>query len=152
VYALKRDGSLRWELDRPAAYLLRRGHRCPTQALCWDVRRLLRDWPEEPRGKGKCRMGLGMASDEWGDERHPRDVFAALASALETIGKVKETDESEGFIRGRTRYGLQVVRLKIHVTTGPDSGSHVSVEALADDVWGAGARKGIAKLRKASAP
>lgn len=93
-------------------------------------------------------MAIGTASEKWDDARLPSATFSALASALQEIGKIKETDEAEGFIRGTTRYGLQRVRLKIHVSSG-ETGSKVSVEALADDVWGRGARKGIAKLREA---
>ncbi len=56
-----------------------------------------------------------------------------------------EADSSKMLIRGTTRFGLQKVRLKVHIL--PDgNGSALTIKALADDVWGKGARKGLERF------
>ena len=75
-------------------------------------------------------------------------AFERAVAALERAGKVIETDPDHGFVRATTRYGLQKVRLKIRVSErGGDS--LLVIEALADDVWGKGARSGIKRFRDA---
>jgi hypothetical protein len=94
-------------------------------------------------------MVLGNVAREWRDMRDPIETFAAALAALRTIGKVDEVDDSDRFLRGTTRYGLQTVRLKVRISPGGDRGSLVTAKALADDIWGWGARRGLTKLRHA---
>jgi hypothetical protein len=75
-------------------------------------------------------------------------AFDRATAAMAKVGKVIEVDPQDRFLRGSTRYGLQKVRLKITIEQdGADS--LVTIDALADDVWGKGARSGIEKLRNA---
>jgi hypothetical protein len=94
-------------------------------------------------------MGIGTASETLQlDGVSPADAFEKALRAMSAIGKVTESDVSEGFVRGTTRYGFQKVRLKVHVRP-QDAGSVVGVKALADDVWGKGARSGMMRFRDA---
>jgi hypothetical protein len=78
----------------------------------------------------------------------PLDAFDQVMAAMTRVGRVIEVDADEFFVRGTTRYGLQKVRLKVKVEQ--DGGdSLVKIDALADDIWGKGARSGSKKLREA---
>lgn len=93
-------------------------------------------------------MGIGTRSRELTYDKEPEATFNDLRRALETVGKVQEADPESFFLRGSTRFGLQKVRLKISIARS-DQGSTVSINALADDVWGMGAKKGIERLIRA---
>jgi hypothetical protein len=67
---------------------------------------------------------------------------------LASVGKVTEEDETERFLRGSARYGLQKVRLKINVD-GDQGGSVVRVRAQGDDLWGKAARTVVRRLSEA---
>ena len=43
-------------------------------------------------------LRIGAASAEWLDQRPPKNVFGAIVSAMDSIGKVKEADEADGFV------------------------------------------------------
>lgn len=93
-------------------------------------------------------MGIGSAEEEVLLAGYPAQVFMQVKSALEQIGKVMEADQGDLFVRATTRYGLQKVRIKCRIL--PRGGaSALKVEALADDVWGKGAREGIKKFKRA---
>jgi hypothetical protein len=70
-------------------------------------------------------------------------------AAMERVGRVKETDQPAGFLRGSGRYGLQKVRLKVTVSADGEGGSSVVIRAQGDDVWSAGAKKVIQRLAEA---
>lgn len=93
-------------------------------------------------------MGIGSSSETVELKLvSAEEAFDSAVAALRRAGKVIETDADEGFIRGSTRYGLQRVRLQVHVRQNGDD-SVLQVEALADDVWGKGARSGIKRFRE----
>src|SRR2546423_6453400 len=94
-------------------------------------------------------VGIGTSSDSVElSGISGADAFERAATAMARAGKVLETDAGAGFIRGSTRYGLQKVRLKVTIQrSGNDS--ILNIEALADDVWGKGARSGIKRFRNA---
>jgi hypothetical protein len=94
-------------------------------------------------------MGIGAASDTFELKGlSATEAFDRSTAAMAKIGKVKEVDASEFFIRGTTRYGLQKIRLKIRIVQDVE-GPRFEVEAFADDVWSKGARKGIKRFRAA---
>jgi hypothetical protein len=78
----------------------------------------------------------------------PDTAYARVRSALASVGKVTEEDETERFLRGSARYGLQKVRLKINVD-GDQGGSVVRVRAQGDDLWGKAARTVVRRLSEA---
>lgn len=86
-------------------------------------------------------MGIGTARRELVVSMPPGDTFARALEAMESIGDVKETDESDLFIRGTTHYRIQLVRLKVTIHPA-DGHARVLVRALADDLFGSGARYG----------
>lgn len=93
-------------------------------------------------------MGIGSKDRELDYGKSPEAAFNDLHRALRSIGKIEEADPEALFLRGTTRFGLQKVRLKMSVAPS-DHGSTISIHALADDVWGKGAKKGIDKLIEA---
>ncbi|MPZ70700.1 MAG: hypothetical protein GEU71_14405 [Actinobacteria bacterium] len=93
-------------------------------------------------------MGIGSAEKHLEISQPPDSVFIQARRALEGIGKIKEMDEDALFLRGSTRYGLQKVRLKVFIKADGE-GSRLTIKALADDVWGKGARKGCERLLEA---
>ena len=90
-------------------------------------------------------MGIGAKDTELDYGKRPELAFEDLRQALSAIGKVEEADPEAMFLRGRTRFGLQRVRIKLRVASSVH-GSTISIHALADDLWGMGAKKGIDKL------
>jgi hypothetical protein len=93
-------------------------------------------------------MGIGTAEQEVPYGKEPLAAFADVERAMASIGKVKESDRGSMLVRGTTRFGLQKVRLKVKVQE-KDGASVLKVKALADDIWGMGARKGTSKLLEA---
>lgn len=95
-------------------------------------------------------MGIGTAKAERRVRRGAQETFASAKQALKTIGTVTEVDESELFMRGVTKFGLQRVRLKVFVApVDGGTAAKVTVKALADDIWGKGARKGCESFLEA---
>jgi hypothetical protein len=79
-------------------------------------------------------------------DRPRTEALADLERAFGTIGRVVEVSIATGTIIGRCRYGLQSVKLRVSVIDQGDGRSLIEIGAAADDVWGAGARKGTDKL------
>lgn len=94
-------------------------------------------------------VGIGTSRDSVElSETSGADAFVRAATAMAHAGKILEADAGAGFLRGTTRYGLQKVRIKVTVQPSGDD-SILNIEALADDVWGKGARSGIKRFREA---
>ena len=89
------------------------------------------------------RLGTAEETIEWAGS--PAQCFERAVAAMADAGSVVEEDESELFIRGTTRYGLQKVRIKIKIDEC-DAGAVLCLSAFADDVWGRGARVGIRRF------
>jgi hypothetical protein len=77
--------------------------------------------------------------------RAPADAFEDVCQALEQVGKLKWADESALAVKGTVRGGGWVV-LEARVVPDADDRSVLSLTARCDDVWGAGARTGLAKV------
>jgi hypothetical protein len=71
----------------------------------------------------------------------PAQAFADVQQALQRIGKVKKVDEAAGTLKGSVSGGGWVT---LQVTITPEEGgSRLALRAGCDDVWGAGAQRGI---------
>jgi hypothetical protein len=84
--------------------------------------------------------------------QYPKSSLEALADlerAFSAIGKVVEISKSTMSITGKTRYGLQFVKLRVSVLDQGDAKSLIQIQGFGDDVWGGGARKGTDKLIRA---
>jgi hypothetical protein len=71
-----------------------------------------------------------------------------LRTAFDKIGRVVESSDALHTITGKSRYGLQSIKLRVAVISHPE-GSIVEIQAFGDDIWGGCARKGADKLLRA---
>jgi hypothetical protein len=90
-------------------------------------------------------MAFGKITQEMIYQKSPDETLVDLEKALNKLGKVKKIDQAENTIRGRTRYGLQTVKIQATVN-GNDDESIISFIAKSDDVRGVGAKNGIERL------
>ena len=93
-------------------------------------------------------MGIGTAKSELTLSVPPLQAFARVVAAMDSIGDIKERDDDDLFLRGTTRYGLQLIRLKVKIVP-EETGALVTVRALGDDIWGKGAREGCRRFLNA---
>lgn len=64
-----------------------------------------------------------------------------------SMGKIEEVGEAARFISFKTRYGLNPVRLRVSVLSGPSDGTAVlDIQGRGQDVWGVASRKVIDRL------
>jgi hypothetical protein len=90
-------------------------------------------------------MPLGSSDRDIHLPVEPEAAFDMVCSAAGEIGKVLDTQPGLKTLTVRTRYGLQIVKLRVGIL--PDTGgSRVQISGASDDVWGGGARKGTDKL------
>lgn len=73
-------------------------------------------------------------------------AFSSARAALEEIGKVEELNPTTRTLVGKARYGLNPVRLRISVLSGPAGGSILEIGGKGQDVWGAASRKATDKF------
>jgi len=92
-------------------------------------------------------MALGEATQDISYSKPPPETLIDLAKALAMIGKVKHMDSSGLEILGSCKYGLQVVKIKATVM-GNETGSTISLQALSDDIYAAGAKNGLKRLQE----
>jgi hypothetical protein len=86
-------------------------------------------------------MFLRKITEEVSYPRPPQQAFEDARQALLRIGKVKKMDETAGTLSGSVSGGGWI---SLQVTITPEeAGSKLSLRAGCDDVWGAGARRGI---------
>jgi hypothetical protein len=91
---------------------------------------------------------IGGKEDEVALDEQPDAAYARVRSALASIGKLTEEDSTERFLRGTARYGLQKVRLKVHVESN-GAASVVRIRAQGDDLWGKAAKTVTRRLADA---
>jgi hypothetical protein len=93
-------------------------------------------------------VGESSRTFQYGKDRGA--ALADLQQAFAKVGSMVELNESTSTVVGRTRYGLQSVKLRVSVMDGPAEGtSVVTINGFGDDIWGGGARKGADKLVRA---
>jgi len=82
----------------------------------------------------------------------PDVAFERLQRAFATIGKVEETNLGTRSLNGKARYGMNPVRLRISVLSGPSADTAVlDIQGRGQDVWGVASRKVIDRLAAALA-
>jgi hypothetical protein len=82
-------------------------------------------------------------------QRPPGQAIDDVAAAFGECGSLLEVNEVLHHVSGRVRYGLQAVRLRVAALPEGDGASLLEIQGFADDIWGAGARKGTEKLLRA---
>jgi hypothetical protein len=75
-------------------------------------------------------------------QMEPRAALDQLRRAVREVGKVEQDSEATSSLVAKVRYGLNPVRLRVSVLTGPTDGtSVVEISAVGQDIWGAAARR-----------
>jgi hypothetical protein len=105
------------------------------------------EWPLA-RSAREAVMTIGRGRAELTVRIPPELVYPLVADGMREIGKVTDEDPPKS-LQGTTRFGLQRVRLRVGIAAH-GSGASVTIEGLADDVWGVGARRGIKRLLTSS--
>lgn len=104
--------------------------------------------------RARCLFIYGgvMVGESGRTIQYPKSAPEALADlerAFSSIGKVVEVSKLTASITGRTRYGLQSVKLRVSVLSLGTGRSTIQIQGSGNDIWGAGARKGTDKLIRA---
>jgi hypothetical protein len=77
----------------------------------------------------------------------PADAWNRLKAAADSVGRIEEAQEGSRFLMVKARYGLNPVRLRVSVLTGPtDSTSILDIQGRGQDVWGVASRRVIDPL------
>jgi hypothetical protein len=77
----------------------------------------------------------------------PDVAWSQLKTAAATLGKVQEAHETARFLILRARYGLNPVRLRVSVLSGPSGDtSQLEIQGRGQDIWGVASRKVIDRL------
>lgn len=98
--------------------------------------------------KGDRDMPIGQFTQDTVYGKTPSETIMDLEKALNIIGNVQSVDRTALTIHGKTKYGLQTVNIRATIT-GSESNSKITIDALSDDAWGAGAKNGIQRLLEA---
>ena len=127
-------------------------HQCRVGAKVADLLRLV-------LAKSACTSqtsGQGASDSEYDRRMSAKTVelqmtteeaWAKLRSVASTIGKVEEASDAARYLIFKTRYGLNPVRLRVSVLSGPtDSTARLDIQGRGQDVWGVASRKVIDKL------
>jgi hypothetical protein len=76
----------------------------------------------------------------------PDEGFRKIQAAVASVGKVEDANPTTRSLVGKVRYGLNPVRVRISVLSGPADGtSVVEIGGKGQDIWGAAARKATDK-------
>jgi hypothetical protein len=77
----------------------------------------------------------------------PTAAWARLQQICSSLGKIEEANEMSRSLVSKTRYGLNPVRLRIAVVSGPTPDSSVlEIQARGQDVWGVASRKAMDRV------
>lgn len=76
------------------------------------------------------------------------DAFMDAEKALAAIGVVKDSNLERYTLRGKTRYGLQGIKISIDVTP-VNAGSAIRAIAKSDDIWDAGGKSAVKRFFEA---
>ncbi|MDO8389767.1 MAG: hypothetical protein Q7V57_04695 [Actinomycetota bacterium] len=78
------------------------------------------------------------------------EAWSRLLAAADKVGKVEEAHEASYFLIVKGRYGLNPVRLRVSVLSGPTAATAVlEIQGRGQDVWGVASRKVIDRLSAA---
>jgi len=90
-------------------------------------------------------MAFGKITQEISYNQSTDKTLEDLKEALSRIGKVKSVDPDALLIKGKTRFGLQTVKIEATIN-GDDENSVISFVGKSDDIKGVGAKKGLEHL------
>jgi hypothetical protein len=90
-------------------------------------------------------MAFGKKTQDLNYDKPAAEALADLEKALRRIGKVKSVDPDKMTISGRTKFGLQTVKIEASVAD-VESGSIISLIGKSDDARGVGAQNGLERL------
>ncbi|MGB2963853.1 MAG: hypothetical protein WBB69_07700 [Anaerolineales bacterium] len=90
-------------------------------------------------------MALGKVTQETNYNKPAIETLADLEKALNSIGKVNSVDQTKFSIKGKTKYGLQTVKIEATIN-GIGDESVISFTAKSDDIGGVGAKDGLKRL------
>lgn len=77
----------------------------------------------------------------------PDEAWQELKEIAATLGRVEEVRETSRYLVLKARYGLNPVRLRISVASGPNSDTTVlDIQGRGQDVWGVASRKIIDRV------
>lgn len=77
----------------------------------------------------------------------PAEAFEKMKGAVASVGKVEDANATTRTLVAKVRYGLNPVRLRISVLSGPLADTAIiEIGAKGQDVWGAAARKATDKV------
>jgi len=73
-----------------------------------------------------------------------RQAWDQLKSTAAGLGKIEEANEASRFLVFKARYGLNPVRLRVSVLSGPsEDTSRLDIQGRGQDIWGVASRKVI---------
>jgi hypothetical protein len=84
-------------------------------------------------------MPIGQFSQDGTYNKPPATTLEDLGKALGMIGEVKSLDPKTFSLTGKAKYGMQKVDVKAMITQ-EGNGSHISLTAFSDDIWGMAAK------------
>lgn len=90
-------------------------------------------------------MALGKVAQEINYHKSAIGTLADLEKVLTRIGIVNSVDQTEYSIKGKTKYGLQTVKIEATIN-GIGDESVISFTAKSDDIGGVGAKDGLKRL------
>ena len=77
----------------------------------------------------------------------PSDAWTQLKSVAAGLGKIEETHEASRFVIFKARHGLNPVRLRVSVLSGPtENTSRLDIQGRGQDIWGVASRRVIDRL------
>ncbi len=90
-------------------------------------------------------MSAFKTDREFNYEKNPADTLSDIEKAFVMIGKVQQIDRQTGSIQGKTKYGLQTVKIDAQVEV-IDGNTKILFHGKSDDFGAVGAQKGIDNL------
>mgnify|MGYP001086064707 CR=1 FL=1 len=90
-------------------------------------------------------MAFFKAEKEYFVNQSPEEAINDLREAFERIGKSQNVDIDAGRITGKTRFGLQTVKIEATLTA-LEGQTKIVFRGKSDDAQGIGAQKGIERL------
>jgi hypothetical protein len=77
----------------------------------------------------------------------PGTAWDQLKTAADKLGKIQESHDASRFLILKARYGMNPVRLRVSVLSGPtDESSRLDIQGRGQDIWGVASLKVIDRL------
>jgi len=76
-----------------------------------------------------------------------QSAYRIVKKACNKVGKIKEENEMLNSLFVKIKYGIEPVKIRMNLRP-QENGTLLSMSAVGQDIWGAGARKGMDKFLK----